>query len=303
MQIDMTGLYIVLDVGGTGIKAGAWDIGSGKMMRYSEYPSRSGESTEVIFRNFYNIITELQADDVIRGIGYAMPGPFDYERGISLMKGLGKYDDIYGLSFKEELSRIDPAMAHIPMLFLHDVEACALGSYKSGAAAGCKSIICLCLGTGAGSAFIRDGRVIRDAAEGVPANGWIYDTPFKNSIIDDYLSARGLLKLSGEIIGEEVDGLELYNRCLEGDEGALSVYRAFGHDVAKAIMPFIDSFKPEALLVGGKISGSYAFWGKELEKRLYTDNIKIIPEPDTSRAAMQGLLAKLKDSEDAAKVI
>ena len=35
----------------------------------------------------------------------AFPGPFDYEQGISLMKGLNKYDQIYGMKIPQELRK------------------------------------------------------------------------------------------------------------------------------------------------------------------------------------------------------
>jgi glucokinase len=37
-------------------------------------------------------------------IGIAMPGPFDYENGISLMLH-GKFLDIYNVNIKEELAK------------------------------------------------------------------------------------------------------------------------------------------------------------------------------------------------------
>jgi glucokinase len=37
-------------------------------------------------------------------IGIAMPGPFDYLTGICLMKNVNKYESLYGLNIKQELS-------------------------------------------------------------------------------------------------------------------------------------------------------------------------------------------------------
>ena len=47
----------------------------------------------------------LKANDYeLKGIGIAMPGPFDYENGISLISGVNKYQSLYGLNIKQVLS-------------------------------------------------------------------------------------------------------------------------------------------------------------------------------------------------------
>jgi glucokinase len=37
-------------------------------------------------------------------VGIAMPGPFDYANGISLMHNIDKYDALFGINIKESLS-------------------------------------------------------------------------------------------------------------------------------------------------------------------------------------------------------
>ncbi len=44
----------------------------------------------------------------------AIPGPFDYENGISRMQGLNKYDAIYGIPLEREIK------ARVPELGSHD---------------------------------------------------------------------------------------------------------------------------------------------------------------------------------------
>ncbi len=294
MQNSDNEYFLLMDVGGTGIKGCVYDIDGNMAGVYREYLSMAEGTKEAIFDNFYNIIQDLRGDRNISKIGFAFPGPFDFDRGISLMQGLNKYDAICGLSIKDELSEMDAGLKKIPMLFLHDVEAFALGCINFGDTGNYNPVICLCIGTGAGSAFIRDGMVLKDSEKGVPENGWIYNIVFREGIIDDYLSVRGLRRLSKSIIHEDVDGYELYKRCLAGDSGAMKVYDRFGETVLNAIESFIDDFEPEALILGGQISKSFAFFGDYLREYLDSRNIKIILEENTSIRAMQGLLAKLK---------
>ncbi len=295
MQNKKKECYLLLDVGGTNIKGSALDADGDKICAYKEYPSKAKETKEVIFDNFYHILQDLKGEEEIAGIGFAFPGPFDYEHGISLIKGINKYDAIYGISFREEFGKRNAKYLETPMLFLHDVEAFALGCAHFGEARGAKQIMCLCIGTGAGSGFVKNGKVVKEPENGIPRNGWIYNTPFKDTIIDDYISVRGLHKLALEMMGEGLDGYELYQRCLKKDVAALAVYEAFGKLILEAIRPFIDSFHPDMLLLGGQISKSFSFFGKELTEYCMQKNTKIILEENTSKRAMQGLLAQLKE--------
>lgn len=66
-------------------------------------------------------------------VALAMPGPFDYENGISRIKDLHKYEAIYGLNIKLYLSeelRIDAA----DILFRNDAEAFLQGEVVAGQA-------------------------------------------------------------------------------------------------------------------------------------------------------------------------
>lgn len=57
----------------------------------------------------------------------AIPGAFDYENGISRMQGLNKYDAIYGIPLEREIKARVPELGSARFLFLHDIEAFALG--------------------------------------------------------------------------------------------------------------------------------------------------------------------------------
>ena len=120
--------YILLDVGGTEIKGSVSD-GNGVRMRIRKFPAQAQKSTEKILDNFAKICRELmiEADGSVVGVGMAIPGPFDYENGISRMQGLNKYDAIYGISLEREIKARVPELGSARFLFLHDIEAFALG--------------------------------------------------------------------------------------------------------------------------------------------------------------------------------
>lgn len=299
----MESCYLMMDVGGTGIKAGLFSRSGEMVERVRSFPARAKEGREEIFRNFACIIQEMAKDRMVEGIGMAFPGPFDYEKGISLMRGLDKYDSVYGIPVREgvmeQLERIgktESVARGCRFLFLHDVEAFAIGACRQGRMAGCKKVMCVCIGTGAGSAFVENGRVVKKAGGGVPENGWIYNTPFKEGVIDDYVSVRGLKRLTEGVFArpEAVDGAKLFELAEAGSEEAAKVFAAFGEDVSEALTPFLKSFQPQGLVLGGQIAKSFPHFGMQLREVCRHTGTAVFTEPDTSIRAMEGLYAVME---------
>lgn len=302
--------YVLLDVGGTEIKGCTCDENGNidKDMQYFSAHSREDKIT--IFDNFASVILELASGVIktdknarIKGVGMAFPGPFDYKNGISLMKNLDKYEDIYGKPIEIEIkSRLkENKVANLKeadFCFLHDVEAFGLGASKAIGAKKDDKIFCLSIGTGAGSAFIQGDVALKKKENGVPENGWIYNAPFRESIIDDYISARGLAKLSESIIGKAYSGKELFDLCESGDKNAREVYRLFGEMIAEAIETFLDSFKPDVLVIGGQITKSFEYFGNAIKGECTGRNIKIHLEKNTSLMAAKGLFLEMKRSKN-----
>ncbi len=291
--------YILLDVGGTGVK-GAYTEHDGTIAGYREFPSGSDRDGKGVFDHFAEILTELSRNygsGSLSGIGFAFPGPFDYENGISLMKGIGKYDRIYGMSFPKELEKRIPSLSQVRMLFLHDIEAFGIGCVAGGIVPARGRTLCLCIGTGAGSCFLVNGRPVKPGTipggekdtTGIPANGWIYNTPFKDSIIDDYLSERGLETLALSVTGRRMTGKELASAAAGGSRKARDVFDAFGENLALAMEPFLSSFRPQTVVMGGKIAESFPFFGSSFEKICRERGVQIRMENKTSIRAMQGL--------------
>ena len=297
----MAGIFILLDIGGTQIKAGAFDEDGNIIGKILSVDSCSRKNQTIIFDNMASIIENLiqkNNSKNILGVGFAFPGPFDYENGISLLKGLDKYESIYGLSVEDEIKKRCKNLKNIKFYFMHDTESFATGEMCFGKAKDENKILCLCIGTGAGSVFIKDKHILKEEKDGVPVNGWIYPIPFKDSIIDDYISVRGLARLCMEITGESMNGKQLYELCLQKDRNALDIYKIFGENIALALLPFIDEFKPNAVVLGGQISKSFEYFGKELKTECEKRDVKIYKEYDTSLLAMQGLYYMMNREEN-----
>lgn len=270
---------ILLDVGGTGIKG--CGVQGGRSGPIREFDAEADAPKEALLRHFADIIQALACGGPLRRIAMAFPGPFDYDRGIPLMRGLAKYESLWGISLPESLEGLD--IHAEKWYFINDVSAYALGVSEQldESARG----MTVCLGTGAGSAFLLDGRLCTDPAEGIPEHGWIYALPYAGSIVDDYLSDRGIRCLSREYLGRE-----LSPKALNGDEpGGGAVWAAFGHHLAAALAPVLRSFRPTDLVLGGKITLAWPRFGAELQAVCAQSGIQVHTEPDTSRWAIRGL--------------
>lgn len=297
--------YLLFDVGGTCVKACAVRKGEPELEklelpdRLHIFPALSGETENVIFHNFADAIRfeTGNGDREITEIGMAFPGPFDYENGISRMRGIGKYDDIYGLRIADEINRL--LKGSYRFRFLHDIEAFALGECRFGTAKGAGRVFHLCIGTGTGSVFTDSGVVLKRAEEGIPENGWIYSCRFRDGRIDDYLSARGLERLAEREFGRRLDGKQLYDMaCGPGEsaekQGAHSVFREFGKDIAEAVEPFLMSFHPDKIVLGGQIASAYEFFGGELEKLCREQEIETGVVQNTSSSIIKGLYCHME---------
>jgi glucokinase len=297
---------IALDVGGTSIKAAFVEAG-GRILdgTASTYPSRAKETKEVIVSHLLDIVREkalpFEGAGSVRGVAMAFPGPFDYARGISLMRGIDKFDSLYGVDVGRELrQRVsnDPRLlscfaADWHIVFENDVRAFALGQVKFGQASVYGRCLCLTIGTGLGSAFLEHGRIVTDG-EGVPPEGWLYNQPFLEGTIDRYISRRGILGIARELgfNTETHDVKELALLAYQGNREALDVFERFGSLLAAALKPYADRFRPEAVILGGQIAKSSDLF-LEAFKRDVSRSIEVLPVENTSRSAFLGVVSLL----------
>ncbi|MCI9438102.1 MAG: ROK family protein [Lachnospiraceae bacterium] len=282
-------IYLCLDVGGTQIKAAAVDS-EGELRREIRYfPARAKEEQETLLAHFVSIIKEIRVPETeVKGIHLAFPGPFDYEEGICLLQGLDKYDRLYKVNLRQEFAgRMHMAPERIR--FINDASAYALGEMGFGHAKGAARAVFICIGTGCGSAFGLDGRLTPPGTSGVPENGYVYDAPFQGGCVDDFISRRGLLTLTKELMGTAMDGKALAERVRSGDEKARACFLCFGCQVRDALLPFLEEFRPEVLCFGGQITRSADLFLPPVEEYCRRAGIRVLVTADTSLRTLQGL--------------
>lgn len=286
--------YIALDIGGTQIKSAiiAEDNRLASSIRIDD--AHSKEDAPAIISNFAHIIriqlsalTKQGLD--ISGIGIAFPGPFDYANGISYMQGINKYDAIYGLNLKDLLA----GACNLPVdliAFMNDADLFCLGEAVFGKGAAFNRSMMICIGTGLGSGFIANGKLIKQGNT-VPENGWIYNLPYKDGIVDQYLSATGLhnmIQASG-YFDSALTVKEASELARKGDKNAIRIFQQFGKKLEEVIPPIAARFQAECVIIGGQVAKSYDLFYNDLAMTLEKAGITTCISEDSSASAMRAV--------------
>lgn len=274
---DENNITLGVDVGGTHFSAALAEDGrllAGTYRRVAIDPAADALHLLESLAGLINVVMGL-VEVPVDSIGIAMPGPFDYTGGVSMIRGLCKYESLYGINIREAL-RERIKTAGVPIRFENDAACFGLGAARSGEAKKYKRLIAVTLGTGFGTCFMDDGALVTGGT-GVPPDGYLYNHPFKGGIAEDHLSARWLLS-----VYPAKDVQEMAARATT-DEAAAAAFRELGANLGALLTPWIRRFEAEAVVLGGGISRAYALFGPAMQLEVPV----IVPE-DPERIGLAG---------------
>jgi glucokinase len=286
-------IAIGADIGGSHITCAAVNLESGNILRETvseravNNQAPADEILGVWAGALNNALVNVKGDSV-KGIGFAMPGPFDYVKGICYIKGVAKYEKLYGINVGEAIAALLNAPEGFLIRFMNDASSFAVGEAWTGSAVDFRKSLSITLGTGFGSAFIDDSIPIADGPL-VPKIGCVYHLPYREGIADDYFSTRGLLGRYKKLTGKDLDGVKELAALAPSEKVVTDLFEDFGDNLALFLAPWLNRFEAEILVIGGNISHAYNLFGEVFESRLKKENC-------TSKVA----LSKLK--EDAALI-
>lgn len=275
---------IALDVGGMSIKS-AIVSESGKIVDGSikRIPINSKGSFEQIINPFLNTYTSaFQLAEKrklnIAGIGIGMPGPFDYENGISLIRGVDKYEAIYDANLRDEFRNGLGLASDFPILFENDAWAFVRGEAWQGAARGFNRIIGVTLGTGMGSGFLADDEIL-EHGPGIPELAWIGGRKYKSGILDDRISSRGIIEAYRNLIRREEKNLTvkiIAEWAEAGDKRALNVLEETGSIMGYFLIWHVQQFQADCVVIGGQIAKAFHFFGSALQQVFVNENMSTV---------------------------
>lgn len=301
-------IIMAFDVGGTQIKAAAMRDGDIIASTIGHYDSGAELEADAVIDHFVAIVVDVLSrgglmEEAIAGFGLAFPGPFDYEQGVCLIQGLGKFESLYGLNIGNMLDeairshallreRLSPEFR---IVFENDAALFGLGEINvggGGEAGSAERAICLTIGTGLGSCYLERGELVKHRA-GVPENGWLYPVRYGERIADECISRRGVLQLAEELgmalAGRDVR--ELAEAAVAGDPAAVQLFDQFGRRMATILGPSFESYEPDEIVLGGQISKSADLFVPALKEGLLAQGIiaRVRVSADTFASTFRGI--------------
>ena len=268
-----SGYIIGADIGGTHCTAALVDLQQKKIVSssFTRIAVDAGAAADEIVAAWSSCIASAKNNTDTGAVCLAMPGPFDYEQGISWMQEQHKYEKLYGLNIKQLLAQ----QLQLPAadIFMNNDAACFLhGEVFAGAAAKHvhETVVGVTLGTGLGSAIYKQGSAKN-------ANLWCL--PFLQGKAEDYLSSAWFIQRFHELTGIAVPGVMELAQLATTNEQAKLVFLEFGSNLAQLLLLFIQMEQPVAVCIGGNISKAFSLFGSTVRNTISHQYPQISIEP------------------------
>lgn len=288
--VDLVG---VLEVGGSHVTSALADRAGllpGSVRRRAVDPAAPAEE---LLSEFTAAMVDAGAPATVSW-AIAIPGPFDYGRGIGLFEGVGKFDALFGVDLASGLR------AGLPhgtgrITFVNDADAFAVGEWRQGVAAGAARCAGITLGSGVGSSFLHNGVPVTDGPT-VPPEGRAHRLKIGTDDLEDVVSRRAILAryLSGPDV-TRTDGLdvqEVFDRSRRDDSWATQLLTEVFDALGVALAPWLTRFGATVVTVGGAMIGSWDLIRPALRHGLRAAGapsaMRLLPSADTERSALLG---------------
>ena len=272
MQTNTSTTYILTaDIGGSHITAAICNLQSHTILEQSIYrvevdSKGSAGSILASWKTAFDQVLKNNETISISGVSLAMPGPFDYENGISYIKGLDKYEVLYAMNIKESLADM-LNMGEQTIRFRNDAESTIAGEVLSGAGKTYQRVMGVTLGTGFGSAY-SENEVTKDLNLG--------SNPYRESIADDFLSTRWFLRRYQETTGLHLTGGVKELAAMAPDSSiARNIFIEFADNMSEFLAGPVAQLNPQVLVICGNIARASEFFLPQLTKNLNGIPVKL----------------------------
>ena len=234
---------VMLDIGGSFVKH--CSANGGVFTAPGLFAIRESGTIEEIIGPILGFLKAHPADCV----SVSMPGPMDYDRGVSLMTH--KFSAIRGISLKDEIGKILP---DTEVSFVHDGVAFLLGEMADGEAKGLDCAAGVMLGTGLGFVICQAGRIlVRPVLS--PARS-LWNLPYLSGIAEDYVSGRAIKGQWTERTGSALEVKDIASLAKGGDPRALTLFEQTGEHLGTLLSSHLQDLPAEKVIIGGQISKS-----------------------------------------------
>jgi fructokinase len=159
------------------------------------------------------------------------------------------------------------AIGHDDVRFSNDANCLTVSEASDGAAAGCKIVFGVILGTGVGGGIVIDGKPLTGAQ--AIAGEWGHNAlPLPRDderpgmrcycggtgCIETWLSGPALQRLFAQRTGRTLQATEIAEAALAGDADAVAEMENYCDRLARALSVVINILDPDAIVLGGSLS-------------------------------------------------
>ena len=246
---------IGVDIGGTKIRVG---IVGAEGVVYDvprTIPTCAELPGEEIVQRLIALIKETLSHageyDVL-GIGVGCTGPLDLRKGMLLeVENLPTLNNYPLLQVLEEALQMKVKMEN-------DANALILAEALWGAGKDADTVLGFTLGTGIGCALIEHGKVWQGKND---CAGEIWTAPYRDGILEEYVSGNALTRLYELHTGKHLSGTEIAALAIAGEEAAKQVWDEFAQALAYALSWTVNMLDRQVVVIGGSIiKSANLFW-------------------------------------------
>ena len=264
----MTPLALGIDIGGTNTAWGFADR-AGKIVAKGSVSTRGDENPELFIKRLYHSLDpamrRLQGHE-IAGIGIGAPNGNFYTGEIMFAPNL-PWQGVIPLAalFRQTFG--------LPAVVTNDANAAAIGEMTYGAAREMKDFILVTLGTGLGSGFVANGKLIygHDGFAGelghviAERNGRLCGCG-RLGCLERYASATGIAITAKEWLKDssrqsslrnhngKITAWHIHQAALAGDELALELFDYTGRILGETLADIVTITSPEAIIFFGGVA-------------------------------------------------
>ena len=280
---------IGLDLGGTAIKLGQF-LADGTCINSLTVATPQPATPEAVVKSMVEAIAQLTPTGNCLALGVGTPGPADKSGRIAKVAiNLSGWQDVPLADWLE-------AQTGLPTTVAIDANCAGLGEAWLGAGKDYQNLIMLTLGTGVGGAIILNGHLFTGHLGAAAELGLItlnFDGPVCNSGNNGSLEQYGSIQAIRRMTGKEP--AELGELAERGDKPTLEFWESYGCLLGAGLASLIYVLTPEAIVIGGGISGSTKFFFpatlEEIERRVLLssrENLQLLTAKLGNQAGMVG---------------
>jgi glucokinase len=144
----------------------------------------------------------------------------------------------------------------------------------------------IALGTGVGSAFAVDGEIVV-TGRGVPPDGEIWDLPYRDNTVENFISTRSVQRRYEQLTGVSAEVRDIAALGIE-DPNVRQTFEAFGKELGEVLRHTCAEFAPQRIVLGGGISRAAALFLTSAERELADLDIHLRVSDLLERAPLIG---------------